>query len=481
MDYFTSIVALIGIVIVVASLLSRVVERVGVPFVAVFLILGAILGPLGLGLLDIHLEDPSLRTLAILALALVLFSDAVTIETRMLRTQRKLLWRLLGPGTLLPAVVIAFFGWLLLGLSVPAAAIVGAALASTDPVLLRAVTRSRALSPLSRAVLRLEGGVNDVVLLPIVVLAMIVAREGADGLTGAELGHHALGFFVLGPALGGVVGWVGITLLASVRDRIGVRRDYEALYALGLALSAYASAEAVGGSGFLAAFTAGFIVSVQDVELCDCFLEYGEATAEMLLLLTFVALGTSLIWSGLSIMDGRTLLFAFIALFARTVALFPLLVGTGMGRRDRTLVALFGPRGLSSLLFALLPVFDNMAGAEDLFAIVCLVVLLSVVLHGGGIALFLRRNAPRDEGAAPLPEPVAVEEPQVPERITFAELAELRERGEPTIVVDARAERSYNGNDLRASGSVRVQPDDPVRSALEQRLSKRATLVVYCA
>jgi NhaP-type Na+/H+ or K+/H+ antiporter len=481
LDYFTSIVALIGIVIVVASLLSRVVERVGVPFVAVFLILGAILGPLGLGLLDIHLEDPSLRTLAILALALVLFSDAVTIETRMLRTQRKLLWRLLGPGTLLPAVVIAFFGWLLLDLSAPAAAIVGAALASTDPVLLRAVTRSRALSPLSRAVLRLEGGVNDVVLLPIVVLAMIVAREGADGLTGAELGHHALGLFVLGPALGGVVGWVGITLLASVRDRIGVRRDYEALYALGLALSAYASAEAVGGSGFLAAFTAGFIVSVQDVELCDCFLEYGEATAEMLLLLTFVALGTSLIWSGLSIMDGRTLLFAFIALFARTVALFPLLVGTGMGRRDRTLVALFGPRGLSSLLFALLPVFDNMAGAEDLFAIVCLVVLLSVVLHGGGIALFLRRNTPRDEGPAPLPEPVAAEEPPVPERITFAELAELRERGEPTILVDARAERSYNGNDLRASGSVRVQPDDPVRSALEQRLSKQATLVVYCA
>ncbi|HJR43153.1 MAG TPA: cation:proton antiporter [Gemmatimonadaceae bacterium] len=481
MDYFTSIVALIGIVIVVASLLSRVVERVGVPFVAVFLVLGAILGPLGLGLLDIHLEDPSLRTLAILALALVLFSDAVTIETRMLRTQRKLLWRLLGPGTLLPAAVIAFFGWLLLDLSVPAAAIVGAALASTDPVLLRTVTRSRALSPLSRAVLRLEGGVNDVVLLPIVVLAMIVAREGADGLTGAELGHHALGLFVLGPALGGVVGWVGITLLASVRDRIGVRRDYEALYALGLALSAYASAEAVGGSGFLAAFTAGFIVSVQDVELCDCFLEYGEATAEMLLLLTFVALGTSLIWSGLSIIDGRMLLFAFIALFARTVALFPLLVGTGMGRRDRTLVALFGPRGLSSLLFALLPVFDNMAGAEDLFAIVCLVVLLSVVLHGGGIALFLRRNTPRDEGPAPVPEPVAAEEPQVPERITLAELAELRERGEPTILVDARAERSYNGSDLQASGSVRLQPDDPVRSALEQRLSRQATLVVYCA
>jgi NhaP-type Na+/H+ or K+/H+ antiporter len=481
LSYFTSIVALIGIVIVVASLLSRVADRIGVPLVAIFLTLGAILGPWGLGLLDIHLQDPSLKTLAILALALVLFSDAVTIETRTVRSQRKLLWRLLGPGTLLPAAVIAFFGWLLLDLSVPAAAIVGAALASTDPVLLRTVTRSRALPALPRAVLRMEAGVNDVVLLPIVVLAMIVVREGADGLTGGEVAHHALGLFVLGPALGGIVGWVGITLLANVRARIGVRRDYEALYALGLALSAYASAEAVGGSGFLAAFTAGFVVSAQDVELCDCFLEYGEATAEMLLLLTFVALGTSLIWSGLTVIDGSMLLFAAIALFARTVALYPLLAGTGLGRRDRGLIALFGPRGLSSLLFALLPVFDGMAGAEYLFAIVCLVVILSVVLHGGGIALFLRRHTPREGRPAPLAEPAAAGEGELPERITIAELSELTRRGEPTTLVDARAERSYNEDDIQARGSVRVHPDDPVRSALEQRLSQQATLVVYCA
>ena len=83
-----------------------------------------------------------------------------------------------------------------------------------------------------------------------------------------------------------------------MRDRIGVRRDYESLYALGIAFTAFALAEGVGGSGFLAAFAAGLVIAVQDLELCDCFLEYGEATAEMFLLLTFVASGASLLWTG---------------------------------------------------------------------------------------------------------------------------------------------------------------------------------------
>ena len=99
--------------------------------------------------------------------------------------------------------------------------------------------------------------------------------------------------------LGAFAGWVAITLLDQVRRRVGVRRDYESLYALGVAFTAYAAAEAVGGSGFLAAFAAGLVIAALDVELCDCFLDYGEASAEMFLLLTFVAFGAGLIWTGL--------------------------------------------------------------------------------------------------------------------------------------------------------------------------------------
>jgi NhaP-type Na+/H+ or K+/H+ antiporter len=475
MGAFLVTVALIGLVIVVASLLSGALERSGLPLVAAFLALGALLGPFGLGVLDVGFRSPAIHALATLGLVLVLFTDAVSVVVREIRERWALVWRLLGPGTLLPAVAIAAAARVLLDLPWPAAAIVGAALASTDPVVLRSLLRSPVLPAGPRLALRLESGMNDAVLLPIVVLSMLVLRLRADaGGDGTEVARSVVGLFVLGPALGALVGWVGITLLVRVRSTIGVRRDYESLYALGLALTGYAAAESVGGSGFLAAFAAGLVVAMQDVELCDCFLEYGEATSEMLLLLTFVAFGASLIWTGLDVASPATLAFAAVALLARTAILYPMLLGSGVSEADRRVVALFGARGLSSLLFALLPVFGGVPGAERLFSVTALVVLLSVVLHGGGIALYLRTHRPADA-----PRPVPQDGP--PLRITVEEYRAGREAGEPVVVVDARSARSYEADDHDADGAVRVDPDAPEREAEARRLPREATLVVFCA
>ena len=490
MESFVTSVALIGIVIVIASLLSGAIERSGFPLVAIFLLLGVAIGPWGFGIADVGFQSPALHALAMLGLALLLFSDAVTLDTKQLRIRARMLWRLLGPGTLVPATITALTAWILLGLSGPAAAILGAALASTDPVLLRTVLRSKALPEAPRIALRLETGMNDVVLLPIVILSMLLLPGGQSDPTssiagGAHVGRSLLGLFVLGPALGALVGWVGISALAAVRSRTGVRRDYESLYALGLAFTSFAVAEAVGGSGFVAAFVAGLLVAARDVELCDCFLEYGEATAEMLLLLTFVALGTTLIWLGLGSLDWRVVLFAVIALIARPFALYPMLAGLNLNMRDRRLIAVFGPRGLSSLLLALLPVFAGIPNAEQIFALTSVVVLLSIVVHGGGTAFFLRRSALRGVvGPAAVLAPlsrsaVAVEAPAGP--ITIDEMRALQAKGEPMVIVDARSIASYDSDPLEAVGAVRLSPDDPVRDATEQRLSQRATLIVYCA
>ena len=489
MESFVTSVGLIGIVIVVASLLSGIIERSGFPLVAIFLLLGAAIGPWGFGIADVGFHSPALHALAMLGLALLLFSDAVTLDTKQLRPHGQLIWRLLGPGTLVPATVTALAAWLLLGVSAPAAAILGAALASTDPVLLRTVLRSKALPDAPRIALRLETGMNDVVLLPIVILSMLLLPGGdpnvSTSVANTTVGRSVLGLFVLGPALGALVGWVGISALASIRSRIGVRRDYESLYALGLAFTAFASAEAVGGSGFVAAFVAGLLVAAKDVELCDCFLEYGEATAEMLLLLTFVALGTTLMWIGLGAVDWRVILFAVIALIVRPISLYPMLAGMNLNPRDRRLIAVFGPRGLSSLLLALLPVFAGIPDGERIFTLTSVVVLVSIVVHGGGTAYFLRKSgllgsAPVVEVLAPLSQPAAAVE-AAPVRITIDEMRALQTKGEPVVIVDGRSRANYDGDSITAAGSIRLDPDDPVRDATQQRLSQRSTLVVYCA
>ncbi|HEU4525623.1 MAG TPA: hypothetical protein VFR62_11415, partial [Gemmatimonadales bacterium] len=164
----------------------------------------------------------------------------------------------------------------------------------------------------------------------------------------------------------------------------------------------------------------------------------------------------------------------------------------GVDPRSRRLIAWLGPRGLSTLLLALLPVFAGVEGAVRLFQITCLVVLFSVVVHGAGIALFIRR-ARSDGGSPTVPErreetePIsfgrAAREPRaagVPEKITVEELRDLWERGEPVAVLDVRTERSYRESHAIGRDAIRMPPDDAVRLARERRLDPNATLVLYC-
>ena len=226
-EFLIAGLALIGIVIVVSALLSGLIDRSGLPQVAVFIAIGAALGPAGLGVFNTTLDSPVLRVIATLSLTLVLFTDAVALNTSEVRRNSGLAFRMLGPGTILCAALTALAAWWLLHVPPASAAILGAALASTDPVLLRGLLRRRDLPATARQALQLESGLNDVVLLPIVVIAL--AFSGYSELTAKSLAKLGLDLFILGPGAGVAIGLVAVAALDLVRKRTGVRRDYESL------------------------------------------------------------------------------------------------------------------------------------------------------------------------------------------------------------------------------------------------------------
>ena len=492
--FFVLTLALVGVVIIIAALLSGFIDRSDLPQVGVFLALGAMLGPAGLGLLQVTLESPFVRVVSTLSLVLVLFTDAVSLSIAEVRRHMALAFRVLGPGTLLSAGLIALAACLLLGLPVAAAIILGAALASTDPVMLRGLLRRPGLPEPVRLALRLESGLNDAVLLPIVLVAMpFLGHNGLPNQT--EWARIGLDLFLLGPGAGIAVGLLAIAALEMIRRKTGVRRDYESIYSLGVAFAAFAAAEAVHGSGFLAAFAAGLTIAALDVELCDCFLEYGQTTAEMTLLLTFVLFGGSLIWSGLTVLSWPVLLFALAVVLIRPVAFFVSLAGTRLDFRSRLLIAWFGPRGLSSLLLILVPVFAAVPGTQPLFSICCFIVLLSVVLHGGSL-MFLKRDGSTTEPLAAVPAAAAEEivpiklsptstllktESNQSEVISIPEMREIQRSGAPNMVLDVRAERSLAESDLRAQGAVRIPPDRAVSLLTTLDVPRETWLFAFCA
>src|SRR3712207_4869460 len=115
-ELFLSTLGLIGAVIVISALFSGAIERTGVPQVAVFLAIGALIGPAGFQMMDAGVESPILRVVSTLSLAMVLFTDAVSLNLKEVREQKSLTFLVLGPGTVLTAAFVALLAWGMLGL-----------------------------------------------------------------------------------------------------------------------------------------------------------------------------------------------------------------------------------------------------------------------------------------------------------------------------------------------------------------------------
>jgi NhaP-type Na+/H+ or K+/H+ antiporter/rhodanese-related sulfurtransferase len=473
--------ALLGVVLLIAALFSGLIERSRTPQVALFLALGAAIGPFGLNQMDVGLKDESLRIVATLSLALILFTEALTLDLREVRANSRLALLILGPGTLLAMLMIALAANFFLKLSWPLSLMLGAALASTDPVLLRSLLRWRGLPRDTRLALRLESGLNDVVLLPVIMVAIASSLASTGD---SNVPRTLMRVIVLGPFAGIMVGLVGVATLSLIRKLVGVRRDYESLYSLGVCFVSFGVAEALQSSGFVAAFAAGAVIAALDIELCDCFKEYGETTAELAMLFTFVLLGVSLAWQGLYIPSWQHLIVVLLALCARPIALLLALLPTPMNPESRGLLAWFGPRGLSSILMVLIPVFSGVPGSAGLFHICATVMLFSIVIHGGSVMWLDKRHGEKKahREVATLPVSGAVPTPQRGADMgwTLDELAARESAGEKIRLLDVRSAASFYASDEEIPGAVRAVPREVVETVEELGMDKDETLLAFC-
>ena len=467
-----------------AGLISGVVDRSPFSFPLIYLALGVVLSERGFELLELGPDDAILEAVATLTLALVLFLDAVKLQVEELGRRWLVPALVLGPGTgiivvlgAIPLALFVDFRW-------SVAFIGGAILASTDPVVLRDVTRDQRIPRSVRRILQLEAGMNDLVVLPVILVLIAVAQQEIAGAL--DWTRFAVELLVFGPAVGFAVGGAGAWAMANVdRTLGGIRREYQALYGVGLVLAAYSLATGVGGDGFLAAFFAGLAVVVLNQTLCDCFLEYGEVTSEMAMLLAFVLFGSVLA----SIVDevnwpAALALAALVIFVLRPLVLNAVLLRATLSWEARVFIGWFGPRGLNSLLLTLLVVHARLPEATELLATVGVVVFASVAIHGGSVPFlsgwYARRVAAetlseeRESTAAGL----FVHDQREVRRVLPEELVELLDGPEPPVVLDVRSRSSYQHDKARIPGSVRVLPDEVVAWA---RANPTERLVVaYC-
>jgi len=379
----------------------------------VFTAVGVLLGVVGGRWFHLDLASEAVSLLVEATLVLVLFTDAVRIDLRMLRSQILLPARLLGIGLPLTIVLGTLAAAVLFGeLRIVEAALIAAILAPTDAALGQAVVSDKRLPVRIRQGLNVESGLNDGMMVPIVTvfLAIAATETGASGGNWGLFATRQIGFGILAGVVVGVLGGWLLHRFASAGFVDGI---YRQLATIAIAAVAFTSAGVVGGNGFIAAFVAGLAFSHVAREECKNVQDFTEDEGELLGSITFLVFGAVLAAPVLGSLTWQIAL--YIVLSLTVVRMLPVLIALARSRtrfETRLFIGWFGPRGLASILFALL-VFDELSGAvaDTVFSVAVWTILVSVFAHGITASSWTSRLARRLEDApASALEMVAVDE-----------------------------------------------------------------------
>jgi NhaP-type Na+/H+ or K+/H+ antiporter len=381
-----ALATLAGILVAYAGL-SRALDRTLISAPIFFLSAGLICGNKGIGLIDLGPRSEQVRVLAELTLTLVLFADASRIDVAALRREYTVPARLLGIG--LPLTIFA--GWLLgVGMfrsfSLAEILLLAVILAPTDAALGQAVVSDPRLPSRIRQGLNVESGLNDGICVPLlfVGLAIVGAQAGVESSQGAiALVAKAIGYGVLFGVIAGVAGAL-VTNLARRHLSLGSGSTWAQILPAATAALAYGLAAPLGGSGFIAAFVAGFAFGVVrrrgGGEATYLVEELGQLSNSV----TFIIFGAAVVGP---VLAGLTWSAAFYGVLSLTVVrMLPVavaLLGTRARRQTVAFVGWFGPRGLASIVFTIIVLEDGgVQHSSTITVAVVFTIVLSVYAHG---------------------------------------------------------------------------------------------------
>jgi NhaP-type Na+/H+ or K+/H+ antiporter len=373
------------LVVFIFSLLSRRIEGTVVTPPMLFVFAGMLLGPEVLGFSQGSFQSKPMLVLGEIALALLLFTDAVHVGRHLPEAGPKLAGRLLGIGMPLTIGLGTAIGALLLfKLTLLEAAIIATVLAPTDAALGHPVVSNERVPQRIRRALTVEAGLNDGLSVPFLTLFLVLAKaeqEVSPTLFFIKVAAQQIG---LGALAGIVVGAAGGWLLDWASKRKWVSGTYAGLAALALAIMAYTLADLVRGNGFIAAFVGGFATGRVSREVGERVSEFAEEEGQLFNFVVFYVFGLI----ALTVLSGLTWQMALYAVMSLTVIrMVPVVIALrkqGLSTSTLFFMGWFGPRGLASIVLGLIVVEEapQVADKASMAPVLVATVLLSVLCHG---------------------------------------------------------------------------------------------------
>lgn len=389
---------LVGILLLVATAMSPLSGRFGIPSLLLFLAIGILAG--SEGVIGIPFEDHGLAfRIGTTALVLILFDGGLNAPVGMLRATLAPAAVLATVGVALTALIVAAAA-VALGVPVPIALLLGAVVSSTDAAAVFSVMRAGSvrLKAWTASVLELESGFNDpmAVLLTVVLTEMIVTS-----ISGGAIVRTALLQFGVGIAAGVVLGIAGSTILR--RLPLPVAGLYPVL-TTAIAFTTFGAATALSGSGFLAVYVAATVIARRRPPYNAGVRRVHDALAWLSQLVMFLTLGLLVFPSQLLPLAplglGLALILAFVA---RPLAVFLCILPFRGAWRDRTFVSWVGLRGAVPIILAIYPVLRGVPESDQLFHLVFFAVLVNGIVPGATVGLAARLLGQAQPSSPPPP------------------------------------------------------------------------------
>lgn len=369
----------------VYSVLAGHVERTPISGPIVAVAFGLVCGPLGAGIFTPEVDGELLRTLAELTLALVLFTDAAHAKLDVLKLSLRIPERLLLIGLPLTILLGVGAGALVFpGMTFAEISILATMLAPTDAALGKAVVTNPTVPAPLRESLNVESGLNDGICVPILFMFLALASDAAMKDRGVQLALLLVGQQIgIGLAVGVAVTAGGVWILKQCTARGWITDTWRQVPVVALAFTCFAAAQMLGGSGFIACFSGGILLGARATEHKHDLLRAAEGAGDTLSLCTWVSFGSAVVGQVIGKFGWPILGYSLLSLtIIRMVPVYVALAGTRLNARSKLFIGWFGPRGLASVVFAVVVLEHHLPRGDVLALTAACTVILSIVAHG---------------------------------------------------------------------------------------------------
>jgi cell volume regulation protein A len=375
-----------GALLALAIATTLVARRARVPGLVLFLVLGIVVGPSGLDVVDgVDLEMA--QTVGVIALALILFEGGLASGWKEIQPVFGVSFSLATIGTLLTAVITGLGTAYFLDYSTLQAMLIGGIVASTDGAAVFALLRGSTLKKRLARTLEGEAGLND----PVAILLVI---GFIDWITLPNYGvlDMALLFLqemVIGAIVGIAIGFIGVRGIRAVGN---VTSGLYPVATVAIAASAFGLAQVIHGSGFLAVYIAGLILGSARLPAKRAISDFHDGIAWVSQIAVFLVLGLLFSPSSLESLWDEALIVTLLLMFvARPIAVYVATLFAKFEFREVALLQWAGMRGAVPIVLATFPLVDGIADSNAIYNIVFFVVLASAVFQGTTFEFFANR------------------------------------------------------------------------------------------